>query len=251
MHRYFEINGGGHNIRCKLYYQDLRNIRRVVIACHGFGSDKDTGSAEKLAERLLNKYKGIAMVTFDWPCHGSDVKKKLTLDDCDAYLSLVIDHVRERFDTEEIYGYGVSFGGYLTLKYVAEHGSPFRRIALRCPAVPMYDALTQTIMEAGDLELLEKGKEVSVGFDRKILIGQPFLEELRANDLRKLDFIDWAEDILILHGTKDETVSYEAVRAFAEDQLIEFVSVEKADHRFRTPGAMETAIKAILAHYNL
>lgn len=251
MHRYFEINGGGHNIRCKLYYQDLKNIRNVVIACHGFGSNKDTGSAEKLAERMLTKHKGCAMVTFDWPSHGNDVKKKLTLADCDAYLTLVIDYVREKYQPQGLCCHAVSFGGYLILKYIAEHGSPFRRIALRCPAVPMYDALTQTIMEAGDQELLEKGKEVSVGFDRKILIGQPFLDELLGNDLRKLDYLDWAEDILIIHGTKDETVSYEAVRAFAEEQLIEFLSVEGADHRFRSPGAMETAIKAILEHFRL
>jgi alpha-beta hydrolase superfamily lysophospholipase len=251
MHRYFEINGGGHNIRCKLYYQDLKNIRNLVIFCHGFGSNKDTGSAEKLAERMLSKHKGCAMVTFDWPNHGNDVKKKLTLTDCDDYLTLVIDHVRERYQPQGLYCYAVSFGGYLTLKYIAEHGSPFRRIALRCPAVPMYEVLISDLMEAGDLALLEKGKEVVVGFDRKMLIGRPFLDELEKNDIRKLDFLDWAEDILILHGTKDETVPYEENRAFAENQLIEFSPVEGADHRFRAPGTMEIAIKRILEHFDL
>ena len=251
MQRYFEINGGGHNIRCKLYYQDLKNIRNVVVFCHGFGGHKDNGAAEKFAERMLTKHKGCAMVTFNWPSHGDDVKKKLTLGDCDAYLSLVIAHVQEKYQPENIYCYATSFGGYLTLKYIAEHGSPFRRIALRCPAVPMYDVLTDTIMATGDAEKLQKGKDVPVGFDRKIMIGQPFLEELREHDIRNLEYLDWAEDILILHGTKDEVVPFRESYDFAENQLIEFVPVEGADHRFRAPGTMETAIKGILEHFQL
>ena len=65
MQRYFEINENGHNIRCKLYYQDLQNIRRVVVFGHGFGGHKDNGAAAKFAERLLTKHKGCAMVTFN------------------------------------------------------------------------------------------------------------------------------------------------------------------------------------------
>ena len=152
MHRYFEINEGGHNIRCKLYYSDLKAIRRVVVFCHGFGGHKDNGAAEKFAERLTSKYKGAAMVTFNWPCHGDDVKKKLTFSDCFAYLTLVVEHVKQRFATEELYCYATSFGGYVTLRYLRSFGNPFRRIVLRCPAVNMYDALTGNIMTAENRE---------------------------------------------------------------------------------------------------
>ena len=251
MHRYFEINSGGHNIRCKLYCQDLKSVRNVVIFCHGFGGHKDNGAAEKFAERMLTKHRGCAMVTFNWPSHGDDVKKKLTLSDCDAYLSFVVGHVKEKYRPEKLFCYATSFGGYLTLKYVAEHGSPFRKIALRCPAVPMYDVLTGTIMETGDMEKLRKGKDIPVGFDRKIMISQAFLDELRGNDIRRLAYLDWAEDILILHGTRDEVVPFAESHSFAENNLIEFIPVEGADHRFRAPGTMEIAIKRILEFYDL
>ena len=251
MHRYFEINEGGHNIRCKLYCQDPKSIRRMVLFCHGFGGHKDNGAAEKFAERMLTKHKGTAMVTFNWPSHGDDVKKKLSLADCDTYLTLVIDHLGQKYQPESLNCYATSFGGYLTLKYISEHGNPFRRIALRCPAVNMYDVLTGSIMASGDLEKLRKGKDVLVGFDRKILVGLPFLEELQANDIRQRDFLDYAEDILILHGTADEIVPFDAAYAFAEDKLIEFTPVEGADHRFRDPKKMEQAIKQILEFYAL
>ena len=33
VHKYFEINGQGHNIRCKLYYQGSGAAKRTVIFC--------------------------------------------------------------------------------------------------------------------------------------------------------------------------------------------------------------------------
>ena len=250
MERYFEINRNGHNIRCKLYCREIRSIRQAVIFCHGFGGHKDNSAAAKFAERMISKHKYSALITFNWPCHGDDVKKKLTLADCDTYLSLVIDHVRENY-AQEICCYATSFGGYLTLKYIHDHGSPFRRTVLRCPAVNLYDAMTHKIMTEENRQLLEKGREALVGFDRKVPVSPAFLEEIRSNDIRTLEYLDWAEDILILHGTKDEIISFEEAQAFSENTLIDFVAIEGADHRFRSETAMDQAIKAILDFFAL
>lgn len=251
MHRYFEINGNSHNVRCKLYCQDPRRIARVVIFGHGFGGHKDNGAAERFAQRLISKYKNFAVVTFNWPSHGDDVKKKLSLEDCSTYLGLVTACVREKYQTEDIYCYATSFGGYLTLKYIHEHGNPFRKIALRCPAVNMYDVLTKAIISSDEFDALQRGRDVPVGFDRKILVGPSLMEELRSCDIQQWDFLDYAEDILIIHGTADEIVPYDAALAFAENQLIEFVPVEGADHRFRSLNHMDQAIKHILAFFEL
>lgn len=249
MERYFEINESGHNIRCKLYCREPRAVRRAVIFAHGFGGHKDNSAAAKFAEKLLSKYKNTALITFDLPCHGGDVKKKLCLQDCGTYLSLVIKTAKERFQAEELYACATSFGGYLTLKYIYENGSPFRRIALRCPAVNLYDALTGTIMSPEELEKIQKGKDTLIGFDRKVPVSLRFLQEIRENDIQKYDFLDWAEDILILHGTEDEIIPFETVNTFAENNLMEFIPVEGADHRFRNPLKMDLAIKHILEFY--
>ena len=249
MHRYFEINEQGHNIRCKLYFEDLKSVRRVVIFCHGFGGHKDNGAAERFAQWTMSKYKGSAIVTFDWPCHGNDVKKKLSLADCDTYLTLVVEHVRERFSTDALYCYATSFGGYQVLRYIHKNGSPFRRIALRCPAVDMYEAFTGTIVSQEELQRLQKGKDALVGFDRKVPVSLSFLQELEQQNLRSMDFLDWAEDIVIIHGTADEIIPFQAAESFAEEQLIEFYRVEGADHRFRDPKRMDQAIKMILDHF--
>lgn len=251
MERYFEINEQGHNIRCKIYCHDIRDIRQIVIFGHGFGGHKDNAAAARFGEKLLAKYKKAALVTFDWPCHGGDVKKKLTLADCDAYLGLVIAHVREKIGAEALYAYATSFGGYLFLKYIYEHGSPFRKIVLRCPAVNMYQALRQAILTDENRRMLERGRDVQAGFDRKVPLGMAFLEELRETDIRKWDFIDWAEDILIIHGTKDEVVPFADAMDFSENQLIELIAAEGADHRFRNQTQMDLAIKQILEFFSL
>ena len=56
---------------------------------------------------------------------------------------------------------------------------------------------------------------------------------------------------MIIHGTEDEIVSIDAVRDFADNNIIEFLPVEGADHRFRNERKMEMAIKSILDFYNL
>ena len=118
MSPYFEINREGHNIRCRLYSTDTHAISRLVVFCHGFGGHKDNRAAEKFAERVLTKYKGAAVVCFDWPAHGEDVKKKLQLSDCDAYLTLLLQFLHEKYHPSAVYAYGTSFGGYLFLKYI-------------------------------------------------------------------------------------------------------------------------------------
>ena len=241
--KYYEINKQGYNIRCKLYFNDLNSSGRAVIFGTGFAGHKDNGAARSFAEKLLSKHKDMMVTVFNWPAHGDDIKKKLVLDDCDTYLGLVIDEIRERFGAEELFAYATSFGGYLFLKYISEHGDPFRKTALRCPAVYMYDVITGAIMKNDDLDRIQKGKDVQVGFDRKITIGRQFLDDLQASDIRSRDYLDYAEDILIIHGTSDEVAPFDTSREFAENNLIDFIPVERADHRFRNPAHMSLANK--------
>ena len=172
--------------------------------------------------------------------------RRSLLSDCGSYLELVIDYVKKKYQTDRIYAYATSFGGYVVLKYIAEHGNPFVKIALRCPAVAMYDVLANRVMNQEERELIQKGKNVSVGFDRKIEVNPQFLEDLQTADIRQHSYLEYADDILLIHGTKDEMVPLETVQEFSEDQVIELITVENADHRFQNQACMEAATKAVL-----
>lgn len=251
MEKLFDINESGYSVRCKLYCSNTDAVKRVVIFGHGFGGHKDNRAAEKFAAKIISKHKDIGVITFNWPCHGDDARKNLLLSECDMYLTYVIEYAKKRFQTEELYAYATSFGGYLFLKYIAEHGNPFRKIALRCPAIKMYQSITNRIMTKDDREKILKGKPALVGFDRKIKIGKQFLEDLEESDITRNDYMDFADDILILHGTKDEVISFDDSAEFADQNVIEFVPVQNADHRFTDPKTMDYAIHTIIEFYDL
>lgn len=216
---------------------------------HGFAGHKDNGAAEKFAERILSKFKGIAVLTFNLPCHGDDVKKKMILQDCMDYFQILTDYIRTDFHPDEIYTYATSFGGYLVLKYIAEYGNPFVKIALRCPAVNMAEVLTNSIMKKDEFENLNKGKTVQVGFDRKIDINRQFLKDLESSDIQQLDYTPFADNIIIMHGTADEIVPFDASERFADNNVIEFIPVDNADHRFQNPACMELATKKVIEFF--
>ena len=251
MEKYYSINKNGSSIRCKLYCVDPADISAVVVFGHGFSGHKDNRSAEKLAAKMQKRHRQTALIVFNWPCHGDDASAKLTLDGCLRYLDTVIADTKERFGTECLYGCATSFGAYLFLNYIHVYGNPFQSLALRCPAVPMYDVLTQAIIREDDLDRILRGKPVLVGFDRQVKVTKDFLAELQAADLFRMDFRPFAENTVIIHGTKDEIVPFAAAEAFAKQNGIPFFPVEAADHRFSDPKKMDEAMEIMLEAFAL
>ncbi len=245
MEKYFDINEQGFSIRCKVYFEkDIHNLKHIVLATYGFGGNKDNKAIEKFAERITTKYKGFGVVCFDWPCHGKDARNKLILDECLTYMDLVIKHIKEEMGAEAVYNYSSSFGAYVTLCYLHDHENPFRKIAFRCPAIKMYDSMAAHVTE-DDWNNLNKGKEILRGYDRKIKISLEFLESLKVNDVSTYDYMDYADDIIMIHGTKDEMAPIEVAEEFSENNVIELIKVENADHPFSNPKYMDFAIQKI------
>ena len=247
MEKQFSINEKGFSVRCLMYCDNPVPGTSVVVCGHGFGGHKENAAVARFAKRLLKKNKAVVLA-FDWPCHGEDSRKKLILEECDLYLTLVLNWAQKRFgiDRRQLFAYATSFGGYLFLKYMAEHGNPFARSVFRCPAVDMAKALEESIMSPDQNVLLKSGKPVLAGFDRKISISLPFLKQLQEADLLQMDFSSMAESILIMHGTKDELIPFESTRHFAQKNGIEFLAVEHADHRFSDPLIMDLTIDQIV-----
>ena len=251
MFKYHEINSEGCNIRCKLYYNEKKTAGKAVIFGTGFAGHKDNNAANVFAQKLLSKQKDVIVIVFNWPAHGDDVKKKLVLDDCAKYLNLVIREAKTVFGASELYAYATSFGGYLFLKYISENGNPFEKTALRCPAVNMYEVLTGTIMKNDEYDRVMKGKDVQVGFDKKVIVTPSLLEELKENDIRSRDYTQYAQSILIMHGDSDEVVPFEEGMAFAQNNRIEFIPFKGADHRFRNPDHLSLANKYAMEFFGL
>lgn len=251
MEKLYDINKDNYSVRCKVYCHDLHGLEKAIICSHGFGGYKDNKVIERFAGQVTSKYKKTAVIAFDLPCHGKDARKKLVLSECDQYISLVNEDARERFGVKELYGYGTSFGAFLMMIHMLEHGNPYHKIALRCPAINFYDSLLNHSLSEEDRKKIDKGKEVLVGRERKIKISKEFLQEIKEVDLFSRDFIDYAEDMLIVHGTKDEFVPYEISYEFADRNIIELLTVEGADHRFRDIKMLDQISNDIMDFFEL
>ena len=267
MEKYFDLYSADFTIRCKMYFggpeERCRQImeghvpsgsyfRHVILFCHGFAGHKDNAAAEKLAGRILAKHDDTALLIFNWPGHGDDEHAGITLADCDAYLSAVLDYIRDALHPQILDCCATSFGGYLILKYLSDHReSPFRRICLRCPAVVMYRVLTERILTPGELETIREGGIVPAGFDRKVLLDGAFLQSLFDQDIMVPDYRPFADKILIVQGTYDELIPFDAAVLFARKNHICMNAVEGADHRFLDPAKMEIVITSFMDFLNL
>lgn len=250
MQKYFDINKEGFSVRCKLYYhKNLHDLNCIVVATYGFGGNKDNKAIEKFSERITSKYKHYGVICFDWPAHGQDARNKLVIEECMTYLRLVNTYIQEEMGITDLYHYASSFGAYVLLRMIHEEGSCYKKIALRCPAIKMYDSLTQDIDES-EWSKLAKGKEIIRGFDRKIKLDQAFFDDLKHHDIGQYDYLEYADDILMIHGTKDTMVPIEVTRQFSENNVIELLEVENADHPFSNPKYMDEAIDAIIHFFS-
>ena len=267
MEKYFDLHGADFTIRCKIYFapvakpaagietgleEDGQPFRHVIVFCHGFAGHKDNAMAQKLAGRILEKHDDTALVIFNWPGHGDDDHAGITLEDCDAYLGTVLEYVRSTLHPRILDASATSFGGYLVLKYISDHGTnPFRRICLRCPAVVMHRVLTEKVLTAEDLRTLSEGGEVPSGFDRKVMLSPAFMQSLKHNDITALDFAPYAASMRIAQGTADELVPFDAVQSFAGRNGISMVTVEGADHRFLDPAKMDLVLRTFMQFLDL
>ena len=240
---YFSINESGSSIRCKLYYNDLKAVRRTVVCVHGFGGHKDNKAAQRFAEHLLKKHKDAAAVTYDAPCHGDDVKKTLTLGDCDLYLREVICWVKEHFKPEKCDAYATSFGGFLAVLYLGRHPGCFDRLLLRSPALRMARVLKSFLTDE-QLAAFRAGTKLDFGFTRPLLLDGSFLADLERpdHDAYAVPAGSRGQSAAVIHGDADDVVPVGDSLSFAERNHLPVRIVHGADHRYKNPGELDQIV---------
>lgn len=133
------------------YFIDIKtfipnNCENIIIACHGFGGDKESSAITLLADKIKNDKIGV--ITFDFPGHGkSEVEAdKLTLDNCISDLETVEEYARNQFLNAKIGIFATSFGAYITLLKINRNGHGYASIVLRAPAICMDEILKNVIL---------------------------------------------------------------------------------------------------------
>jgi len=230
----------GYDIPC------LNNLsggeRMVVIISHGFGSSKESPTAQAIATVLPEH--GIGTYSFDFPAHGDSPVdgEQLRISNCLNDLAAVEANVCELMPEADIAYFSSSFGAYINLLYLATCPHKGRKSFLRCAAVDMPRLFRNGTLPEHYAQLDEQGYIImDFNYMRPLKITRKFYDDLEAHDLFKLCWLDMAE-LAMIHGDADEIVSVADARRFAKQFGARLTEVKGADHRFMIRGGMELVI---------
>ena len=228
------------------YYIDIKtfipnNCENIIIACHGFGGDKESSAITLLADKIKNDKIGV--ITFDFPGHGkSEVEAdKLTLDNCISDLETVEEYARNQFLNAKIGIFATSFGAYITLLKINRNGHRYASIVLRAPAICMDEILKNAILTESIEKYEEKGYAI-LGYDRKMEVPYKYYEELLDN--RLFNVYNANEEMIVIQGTEDDMALIEDTIRFIEEKNTKanLIKIEGADHRMKKEGELDKAI---------
>lgn len=230
-----------YKISSKLYLPS-KDTTRFVIACHGFGGDKESSAIQYLAETIYKD--NMALICFDFPGHGqSEVEAdKLTISNCINDIETIEIYLKQRFGKDiQINIFATSFGAYITLLKIFTRNTMYNKIILRSPAIKMDKIFKDTLLRE-PFEEFKKNKVTSMGYERKMLITYNFYEELRSH--RLLELYNNNQHILIIQGTKDDIAPINDTKEFIllDKENLELYEIPGADHRMKKDGELEKAI---------
>lgn len=230
-----------YNISASLYIPN-EDIDKIVIACHGFGGDKESSAIKYLAETIYKD--NIGLICFDFPGHGqSEVNgDKLTISNCINDIEAIETYIKNRFgDKIEINIFATSFGAYITLLKIFTRRTQYNKIILRAPAIKMDEIFKDTLLRE-PFEKFKERKVTTIGFERKMLISYEFYEDLAKNKI--IDLYNSNQYILIIQGTEDDVAPIKDTKEFLslDPNNIELYEIDGADHRMKKDGELEKAI---------
>lgn len=240
----FLIKTSKYNISCKQYLpDDCKNMHEIIIACHGFGGDKESSTIKMLANEMVKK--NIGVVCFDFPGHGkSEVNADfLTIENCINDINEIENYIINKYGNIYISIFSTSYGAYITLLNIAKNKKKYKNIILRSPAIKMYEIYVNTLLNKPLYEYKKNGF-IKLGYEREMNIPYSFLEDLESNNI--LDYYSnmVLPEIYIIQGDKDDIAPIEDTKDFVNinKSKIHLYIIPGADHRMKKTGELEKAI---------
>ncbi len=234
-----------YSISSKLYRTD-KKAEGIILGIHGFAGDKESSALYALAG--ASTFKGIELLCFDLPAHGSSetTEADFTIENCLKDILFMANLCRAEYPTAKKYLFATSFGGYLSLLCCTELRD--YQIVLRAPAVTMPEHILTDLLKTTPEEFKRFGR-IECGFERKIELPWRFYEELQCNRIKDCSCDD---PMLVIHGDADDVVPHEDILDFCKDHPnVQLCVIHGADHRFKKPGEIDHVISAAMNYWKL
>ncbi len=214
----------------------------LVIMLHGFTANRNGPrfAFVRLA-RLLEK-QGIGSMRFDFLGSGEsdcNFEDMTYMEECKQVIH-ILEEVKKLEDVTEIYLLGHSMGGAIAGNIAALFPDLIKKCCLWAPAFCM-PAIIKYLATSGMANEVEDGI-----YDCKGLkLSQKFVDEILNLDLL-LHLEDYKNPLMIIHGTKDETVPFESSVAYLKQynrEDIEFVKIENGSHNYEVYQEINTVLE--------
>lgn len=239
-------NEAAYSIPCEMIFPYEQ--KAFVIITHGFGSSKESQTAQMMLKDLSEK--GFGAIAYDLPAHGTGqaLDTPLTLKNCMASLSSVESYIAERFLFPRIYYFSSSFGAYITLTSLAKSKHLGDKAFLRSTAVNMPELFTKDPDPAIIKELETNGSYLlDKAGPAPVKITKQFFDDLAANDLfaaaSQIPFDD--VEVMMVHGEKDMVIDPDAAVRFSRENNVPLTMFSGEDHTLSTypdsPGKVSEA----------
>lgn len=238
MEKAFLLRRGQLTIPCALTVSDDGSPGRVVLGVHGFAGSKDDAIQRDLAEEMA--LFGAAAIRFDFPAHGENPEKELTLRGCVETLVAVARYAREEYPAvPDLCLFATGFGAYVTLIALPELLKlPGRvKLVLQTPSVRMDRTLLA--MMGLTSQTLWAMDRYTLPTPRPLTVTYRFYEELASHST----MAEVPIPMLILHGQRDAYVAPEDLRMFYDlNDRAELVIFPGVTHQFLEPGAWDMVV---------
>lgn len=228
---------------------------KCVILCHGFKTDKDEyGIYIKLSDELVkNDY---AVFRFDFRAHGEStgIDYEMTIEkeieDLDSAVNFIISK-----GYSEVNLLGGSFGGGIVTLYSERNEDKLKRLILWYPLLDYQAALIsrgsfrqenyEKALKNGYVKITSKTTAKTFRLSKEV-----FEQGLRLKPFVKLSNLKLP--ILFIHGTNDESISYELSIKYSElCQNSEIQVIDGASHGFHDSDKdLKLAIDATINFIN-
>lgn len=216
-------------------------IYKIIIACHGFGGDKESSAIELLAQKLIEE--NIMVIAFDFPAHGESTAEgeEYLVTNCIDDLISIEEYIKKNYPNKPIGIFATSFGAYITLLKINKYNNNYFSIILRAPAICMDQIFENSIMREDINDFKKRGYTV-LGYEKEMKVSYKYYEELKNNKL--FDVYNKNEELLIIQGTEDDMAPINDSIRFLQEKNSKgkLEKIIGADHRMKKEGELEKAI---------
>ncbi len=210
------------------FHQPNVNKCPVCIIFHGFTGQKTGTKFSYVQLSRLLEAKGIATMRMDFLGSGeSDLTfKDMTFKDELSCARVILEEVLHMPITSEVYILGHSMGGAIASELAKLYPQDIKKMCLWAPAFFMKEAVLHMVKDA---PLYKEGIYDYFGFE----LSTKFVEDIKERDFSK-DMDVYKNELLIIHGTKDETVPYYVSENYSKLLHLGYVlhPIEGGSHNF-------------------